>query len=62
MITYWGLGIFGIGIVGYFILRNRAKDFAIFLLWLSGVGFGIVIGGVWFYIVATRMMDRILGS
>ena len=62
MITYWGLAIFVIGIVGFYILRNRARDFAIFLLWVSGVGFGIVIGGILFYVIATSAIDRIFGS
>ena len=62
MITYWGLGIFCFGIIGYLILRKSAKGLAGFLLWFSGVGIGIIVGGVWFYMIASTGLDRIFGN
>ncbi len=54
---YYGIGLFIIGIVGYFILRNRSRGWATFFAWVWGLGTGIFVGAVWTVMLVNRMFS-----
>ena len=54
----YGIVIFIIGLVGYFILRNRSAGWATLSAWVCGVGAGIFIGAMW----AVQIVNRAFGG
>jgi hypothetical protein len=46
----WGIGIFVVGLILYFVSKKRA-----IFLFISGVGAGIFIGAVWAYFTVTSL-------
>ena len=40
----WGIGIFVVGLVLYFVTKKK-----VIFLFISGVGLGILIGAIWAY-------------
>lgn len=57
----WGLIVFVLSLIGYFVFRKRSDGFAKFLLWLSGGAFGFAVGVLVFYFYAVNSIDRIFG-
>ena len=53
----WGIILFVIGLVGYFILRKRDTSFSTFFVWLCGVGVGIFIASIWAVLIVNRTLS-----
>lgn len=53
----WGIAIFIIGLVVYFLIKKNNDGLARFMLFVSGAGLGILVGAIWAYI----MVDKFFG-
>ena len=54
----YGIVIFLVGIVAFYVFHKRAPNLAVFFVWVSGVGAGIFIGAIW----ATLIVSSIIGG
>ena len=54
----YGIVIFLVGIVAFYVFHKRAPNLAVFFVWVSGVGAGIFIGAIW----ATLIISSIIGG
>ena len=54
----YGIAIFVVGIVAFYVLRKRTPDFAVFCMWVSGIGAGIFIGAIWAYMIISGVLDN----
>lgn len=48
----WGLGIFIVGLVLYFLTKKKIALF----LFVSGIGAGIFIGAIWSYLIVMNIL------
>jgi len=46
----WGIGIFVVGLILYFITKKK-----VIFLFISGIGLGILIGAIWSYYLVTSL-------
>lgn len=50
----WGIVIFIAALILYFVVKKNNDGLARFLLFVSGAGFGLIIGGIWVYFVIEK--------
>ena len=55
----YGIVIFLVGIVAFFVLYKRTPNLAVFFVWISGVGAGIFVGALWATIIVNRLVDNL---
>jgi hypothetical protein len=56
-VDIYGFAAIAVGVVGYFVLRNRSDGWAKFFLVVFGTGLGIVIGAVYAMVVIGRVFS-----
>lgn len=52
----WGIIIFVVGGLGYFLTRRRYPVW----LFVAGTGAGIIIGAIWSYLIVTGAIDTLV--
>jgi hypothetical protein len=52
----YGIVIFIVGVIGFFIFRKRSQNGAIFFTFVSGLGAGLVIGAIWAVLIVNRTL------
>ena len=53
----YGIVIFLVGIVAFYVFHKRAPNLAVFFVWVSGVGAGIFIGAIWATLIVSSIID-----
>ena len=51
----WGIGIFTIGLILYFVVKKNNDGLARFILFISGAGFGVAVGAIIAYVMFGSM-------